>query len=225
MSSNTPIHVPLSQGAMVMIKLDGPGEAFKAVFVGMHVGQCLVVRLPPIPVALSQFAQGTGVAVRYLHHGAIYGFRSEILGRFTQGSLRFLFLAYPFDLERHSLRRDPRVFCCAPARALVGQEEFAGLVMDLGPGGARFKTLFHDDEQAPLVGLGDELGLAFILVGHADDLRAQCKVRSIKHGESVMEMGLQFMEIGEDTARKVAEFVEMVLPYTGDDTHEAGEQE
>ena len=59
----------------------------------------IILKLPNIQGMLKRFAKGSPIIMRYVHHGVVYGFCTEVLSAITAPS-PLIFIAYPQQCER-----------------------------------------------------------------------------------------------------------------------------
>lgn len=95
--------------------------------IGFKPGGYLVLEKPPGadavegPLALKD---GDSLVIRFLKDGSIFGFRTPVLSTLSF-PYKLLFVAYPVDVVKHSLRSSPRLQTHLPCYGVVGGRMFS----------------------------------------------------------------------------------------------------
>ena len=210
-SRGAPI-LPAEPGTQVVLGFKGQEDRIKCAWVGQQEDECLVLRLPLGAGSLLQVAAGESVTVRYLSQGTVYGFHTQVLGRYNYGPLRFLFLAYPSRVETHNLRTGQRVPCFLPASLDLEPDSLEGVVVDLGPGGVRFLHRLHPQEEGPpLVVLGQSAVLRCRLLGVEVVQNITCQVRNINLDQTRLLLGMAFKDPDQALIDRINDYIEGVI--------------
>ncbi len=205
----------LEPGLPLMLRADESAEQFRAYFVGLHEENCLVLRLPPNVGVGWQLGDGSLVTAKFLNLGAVYGFRSEILGKYFKAPLRFLFLSMPLHVEKVEIRKHFRVSCILPATVEAPGASTQGMVTDVGLGGMRFEC--HTREKAPSdIKEGDRVTLRCLMLGMAGVQEIPCLVRGVRQDSTRSSLGLGFDDLAPEILEAVRGYVNRVVRLTED---------
>lgn len=124
-------------GASVLMEFFGIKERMKCQFVGLSGTDFLVLRVPLTPGVRDRLREGNMLTFRYLHQGALVGFRSEII-HYMAAPFSLLFVSYPMEIQTQHLRGSQRVVCNFPAVVESGKRQIKGVISDISAGGCRF---------------------------------------------------------------------------------------
>ena len=183
----------------------------KSIFAGMQKDNCLMVRLPLGEGLGAKFNDGTLVTVRYLAGGQVVGFRSPVVGKYLKGPLRFLFLAYPQEVETQNLRQSARLPGYVPAQVLVEGRELEGMVTDIGKGGMRFLHRFDQEPpNPPQVAPGQSLLLRCALFGLTGPREMECLVRNFSSDGTCLQLGVEFRHLEPELREQIERYVDQV---------------
>lgn len=218
-SVQTPIeNLRLGPGTPVLVTTSGFSEQLKCLLVGLQEGKYLILRLPLMAGLDSQIPEGELITMRYLSQGMVFGFRSNIMGKYARGPLRFLFTSYPSQVESHNLRKAQRVPCYVPATLQLGKISLEGVILDVSTGGIRFHYVMGPDVKLPGIAVGQELTIKSALLGKEGVFDLPCRVANLIQDRDRLTMGMCFTrEKGEplDTIHsyvaKVLELIEDVM--------------
>lgn len=192
--------LPAEPGIPLMVKIAGVPDQLRCCLVGVEPGVSIIVRLPVSVGESWKLSENTNCVVRYLSDGTVYGFKTYLQGKYVRDPLRFLFLAFPYDLEVHNLRGSSRIACFLPSKLDLGQSSLDGVVLDIGAGGASFEYRIPPDSGSPpALYLGMEVTLICELWGMDGEQSIACQVRNFNVDDTTLSVGMAFGE-GNDTA-------------------------
>jgi len=204
-------------GTPMLIEPQGMGDRFKTEFVGMGKGQFIIVRLPRIPGVNEHLYVEKKVTVRYVLHGNVYGFESEVL--WTQAApFRLLFLRYPSTIEILNLRKCQRVDCYLPVKVGVGEQgsgqytEFEGMMLNLSCGGCQV-VVDSVDKQLPPLSVDDDAALEFHMMGATKSTRIVGRAKNLSFNKNRMYLGVMFDTIPDDVRHGIDNYVNSVAEY------------
>jgi c-di-GMP-binding flagellar brake protein YcgR len=210
-------------GTVLMIKITGVPEQLKCSLVGVEENSSLVVRLPLTVSETWKLSDQTGCVVRFLSQGTVYGFKSHILGKYVKDPLRFLFLAFPDDLEVHNLRNSQRITCHLPGSLKVGQKSLDGLIQDMGTGGISFvHKLASPEADVPSMHLEQKVILVCSLWGMQGEQQINCQVRNFNLDNDSLTVGMSFTGDNGEILDLIQEHVSRVQSLLLDEGHPAG---
>jgi c-di-GMP-binding flagellar brake protein YcgR len=120
---------------------------FWSSLVGFREGSYILIEMPEseIPVGLNApFSEQDVLTIRYVVDGTVVGFRAAVLGR-VRAPVALTVLAYPRQIQTHSLRRYPRLSCHLPCRARIGEHELArAMLRDVSEFGCQVRVAVAD---------------------------------------------------------------------------------
>jgi hypothetical protein len=203
--------LPAEPGTKLMLKLAGISEQIKCTLVGVEPGDSIIVRLPATVGESWKFSERRGCVVRFLSQGTVYGFNTYVQGKYVKEPLRFLFLAFPVNLEVHNLRGSQRIACHLPARLELGGENLEGVIVDIGAGGASFVyRMPHSKLEPPAIHLGKQVNLVCPLWGLPGEQVIDCQVRNFSLDLSILSMGMAFAQNHSKIIGHIKEYVARV---------------
>ncbi|MCC5869373.1 MAG: flagellar brake protein [Gammaproteobacteria bacterium] len=110
--------------------------------IGWKDHQYLLIETPEahLPLGITAaFSEDDSLTLRYMNDGMIIGFRTPVLGRMTK-PYPLTVVAYPNNVQTHSLRRHPRLNCYLPCRVQLGETEFSrAVIRDVSLNGCRIR--------------------------------------------------------------------------------------
>lgn len=120
---------------------------FWSTLVGFREGSYILMEMQEgeIPVGLNApFSEQDVLTIRYVADGTVVGFRTAVLGR-IRAPVALTVLAYPRQIQTHSLRRSPRMSCHLPCRARLGEHELArAMLRDVSEFGCQVRVAVED---------------------------------------------------------------------------------
>lgn len=204
------VRVSIEPGTKLMLDFPFGPKQMVSTLVGYQENNSLIVRLPLVAGIDNMAKESTPVTIKYLHHGTVYGFRTEVIGRYVRSPLRFLFLAYPLKVERHNLRKTTRINCYITATAELKDGPVEGVIVDLSPGGASFASYAVEGQPYPQVEIDDTVIVRGYVVGQEVLKELGCKVRSISQDDRRMLLGLAFVDTQSEMVSSIGDYVNKI---------------
>lgn len=207
----------ISLGTEVTIELEGVEERFKSRLIGVDGDRFLILRTP-ISIAAglmrATMSPGTGLIIRYLHHGTVWGFRSSVIQTMT-GRLGVFFVEYPAEVENYDLRSAKRVEARIPARLVAEDETIEGMIVDLSATGAR--VLFESD-QIKTEPPGPQCAVTLLTRFDTNDepSRLSCLVRSVHEDSARTSLGVQWQDPSPEVVAAISTYIDRVMSFAGE---------
>lgn len=207
----------ISLGTEVTIEIEGFEERFKSRMIGVDGDRFLILRMPvSIGAGLVQtnLNPGAGIIIRYLYHGTVWGFRSNVIETIG-GDLGVLFAVFPAEVENYDLRSAKRVEARIPARVLSGQDPIEGMIVDLSATGAR--VLFESSQirdVAPSPSSPVTLLARFDTNDEPTELK--CLVRSVQEDAVRTALGIQYQDPPPETVASISAYIDRVMSFAGE---------
>ncbi|MCB2186780.1 MAG: flagellar brake protein [Deltaproteobacteria bacterium] len=208
------VTLPITPGWPVTLELSEVKTPLRSTFVGQQEKECIILRLPAMEGAGFRFSDGAGAKMLFLNEGRVYGFQTNIVGKYVKGHLRYLFLTYPRRVETLNVRKHQRVSCLFPSLAKLPELELKGMVLDIAPGGLRF--VHHTagpDQEPPLIPIGEEAVVEVRLPGVEGVQHLVCDVRNLNQDKVRTELGFRFLRQDDAAVRCAQAYVEEVLSF------------
>ncbi len=180
---------------------------FKSFLIGMQLGEFLCLRMPPVPSADSRLAVNQTAVIRYLHDGAVYGFKTKILHLMFE-PFKLLFVSYPDEVERYDLRKSKRISCIIPCRIYHENGEFQAFIVDLSSGGCRINGQMETSAGLLNLEMGTEAVLDFTLCGQQENMMLNTVVVSSASDKKTVSLGLRYEEPDEETVQRIDSFID-----------------
>lgn len=202
----------LEVGTQLLIQVGGAGSRMKSLLVGAEVGCYLIVHTPRVAGIDASLYEGNPVILTFLRAGVVYGFRSHILNQIKTPA-RLLFLAYPESIERHELRKNPRIECNIPAHAEFA-EHSGGLkcvISDISMGGCRLGFIPQDEFCNSPIQMKESVKLSSELMGISQENSLKGEVRSVNGDLKRISLGIKFSNNQEATLLKIERYIQSVL--------------
>ncbi len=194
-------------GTPLQVQLEKMPDRFKSVLVGIDPGQYMIIRQPIADDAKAIFVPGKAVVIRFLHHGSVYGFQTEIIS-VVKVPAALLFIKYPAKIEDHNLRNYKRIDCYLPSHLQVGKMTFNSRIIDLSKGGCQVAIEISEMEGiSNPMDVDQQLNLSFSLPGLAGEINLEGVVKKILNDKNQIRIGMKFNEIDAKYKAKLYEFL------------------
>ena len=200
----------LDVGLIIFLEPKGGSKniRYKSTLVGWKKEGAIIIDTPFLNGAYVSLSFGCNCIVRYIYHGQAFGFETKVLKNINDPNFPLLFLAYPDEICKTSLREHARAQTYIPVkmeilidRQIVGLD---GHILDLSVGGCLLEIVTHDNLD---IKLGDEIKIFFSLPGPTDQIiEIQSVIRRIQTIQDNTKMGVQFINVSDDILTKIRSF-------------------
>lgn len=136
-------HFQAEVGTAVHLGIDGFDGRLKSSLEGILPDEYLILKLPQLDTYVGQprhFELESEILVRYVHRGAVWGFRSRVR-RVISTPVGLLVIDIPDRIESYDLRQEERVDCLLPGKIQLEKRSKNGAVVDLSQNGCRPWTI------------------------------------------------------------------------------------
>lgn len=167
------------------------GSEIAAQFLGRCDFEFLILRLIPVSGLTNRLIKGAVVTVRFVHHGAISFFTTELLG-FSRSPEVMAFLAFPRSIKTSPMRRNKRLACNVPIRVYMGNAAGNGFITDLSLGGCKLLMDVRGQVAARQLQQGDKLELIIPVEPESVGPRVAAEIKSLELEQYRLAAGLAF---------------------------------
>ncbi len=198
-------------GTHLQVQLGDLGKGMKiaGMLVGIIPEVCLMIQVPAIPGILDKLSGGSPVVARYVYAGNVYGFASAIL-TYTHKPAFIVFLAYPTSVETINLRKTKRMECILPAKLIILDKIFNGVILDISTGGCRL-CIEYDPVESPVIDVGNGIEVRFHLTGISEEQIIGGKTQNLKKDNRLAEIGLAFDRDETKVRDNIAAYIDAFL--------------
>lgn len=204
------VRINIELGGLVQLQIEGEDVRFKAILVGMECDKYLILRVAGLKGFKKTLAEGVETVGRYVHSGAVYGFRTIVLAC-IQYPMPLLFLAYPESVENINLRREERIDCVLPAEVLLGDIVVAGAILDISGNGCKLALKAADGADIPSRPLHSDIVIKAQFAPKSEFEKFTGKVRNIKMDNDRILLGIQFTDIPSETTKFLSTYIRSIL--------------
>lgn len=207
----------MAMGMDMLLKVEGREGDYKSKLVGIKQEECIIVSAPRSASFLDAARPGAGILVRYISEGSVFGFTTSVIGVISK-PVPLLFISHPLRLERHDLRKAPRVDCFIPCTVHTPTRSYSCHVVDLSEGGCRTNGPAAAEDPASDkyldIAAGDCVLLEMLLCEDRQRVIARCEVRTRQDSPELLTMGLNFQSMEPQCAQRLEHFVELARRYS-----------
>lgn len=207
-------HLQVDLGSALALRINGVEQRYEGKVVGLEPYSYIIVQSRLPQEVQSRLGMNPGVVVQLHTEGALYGFRTDVVNRVASPA-PILFLSFPASVERVVLRRDERLSVSLPANihGVYGNHEV--VVIDLTPSGCRMSAKI--DLKSPLrtAKSGDRVIMTCDL-GRGQVLTAPLVLRRLEENRGKLNIGAQFVDLTEETAKLVEGYVQKMQRFMGE---------
>ncbi len=198
-------------GAKLALDISGVDVKLASALVGYSKGKYVVTQLPSLvesskDMLFQYLYSGNTVIVRYLHSGAVFGFRCVII-KYLFSPFPLFFLTFPEKVESYNLRRHKRIPCLLPVSAHIDATSISGLMTDLSLSGCGV-TLTLMRKYQPAVAIDDEVQVACSLFGEDGQDSLNCQIKRVASDSGRIELGLKFTALPETTRKEIISYLQ-----------------
>ena len=212
-----PASIRIEPGVAVQLEFDGEGARYDAITVGLQADQYLILKLSGgrIP-QLNKLLSGSGVTVRYVFDGVVYGFHTTSIGTVASPE-RLIFVAIPRIVAERNLRAHRRYHCVLPVALGAGEEAIQGVALDLSSAGMRVRhtKAGEDSGQAckAMCSVDASIDVAITLPG-SEAVKCKAAVRTIIENDGFIDVGFEFEELDESSVSAITNFIDLIQPHS-----------
>jgi c-di-GMP-binding flagellar brake protein YcgR len=174
----------------------------------MERGVYLICSAPSIPGLYAKLRDHNQVIVRYVHKGAVYGFRCTLLGLMNE-PFRLIFLSYPDNIEVIKLRKNDRIPCMMPASVKLNGVTFKGLVRDLSMEGCGMAFSTTSEDRLSELSLPIEAALSLQILGSQITVGGEVVNVRKYHGKVIL--GSRFKNLSSDASNGIQTYIKTMI--------------
>jgi HD-GYP domain-containing protein (c-di-GMP phosphodiesterase class II)/c-di-GMP-binding flagellar brake protein YcgR len=201
-------------GTKVSLQYEVNGQRIRSTLVGMEQDDFLILRVSELLQYQDKLGKGMALIARYLHSGVAYGFMASIIG-VTISPLPLLFLSFPKNIERMSLRSEQRAVCLLPAAAEVREKSCLCMIADLSTKGCRLILKHSERAKLPRVLLDESISIRSQFPGNNETVVFKGKIKNFELAEGQTRMGIQFLDLPASTSQRLKIFIRSMLNLMG----------
>ncbi|SNS00561.1 protein YcgR [Humidesulfovibrio mexicanus] len=208
------VHLKLKLGNQLILRFLCVDKRYEAKVVGYepYAYSIAQVRLPQ--EVLAKLGQNPGVVAQLNAGGTLYGFKTEVVNKVNVPA-PLVFLSHPASVERLVLRRTERLDVTLPAKIHGAYGEHDVLLLDIAPSGCSFTARCTLKSPLREAKPGDRVVLHCDLAC-GQPLMAPIHLRRVAEHNGRVTMGGQFVDLTDDAAQVLAEYLERLQPLMGE---------
>jgi len=200
-------------GTEMQLEIPGLDSRLKLQLIGVLTGQYLIFNVPNKTlntIDKKHLAAGVGVNIRCVSRGSIFGFHATI-NSLNRSPKILLFLSYPKEIQRQSIRKNLRVKCLLPARLIQEKIDIHGTVADISRSGCNFQVKKESlsVEQIKLSQTGQEASFALSLPGVEGEKQLQATTKSTHIDHEKVQIGIEFKNVDDAVLKIIDNFITM----------------
>ncbi len=185
-------------GTILEMQIKGVTCRLKSEVFAIEEGKYLIIKMSPfqsLANVTKLVYEGTGITIRYIHRGTMFGFKSRIKHVMIDPA-KLIFIEYPEKIESQDLRTHKRLDCYLPANVRIEDNTIEGTVTDISKEGCQFtvKTV-NIGKSADLLQIDNEIGVSFQLPGVEKKLTTTGKQKNIKKDKDNVNIGILFSDM------------------------------
>ncbi|GAB7080257.1 flagellar brake protein [Megalodesulfovibrio paquesii] len=190
-------------GQELIMQFAGDPNRFRSQYFGCKQDAFIIVQMPGVPGIREKVVAGTGLVVRYMSRGKIYGFMCHPLTHALR-PCPMIFLSYPHSVETVNLRKTERVDVYLDAQVVAEQHTLSGLIVDLSEGGCGYTASRGACIGWPTLDPGNIVYLDFA-PGTQERHVIEAEVVSFKKDIDTLRMGLKFLYTEDSPVRQAVQ--------------------
>ncbi len=213
-----PVGVPLQ------IEIEGVTLRMRSTSAGYVANGYLIIRYPLTSISISTvLVKGRKITVRYIDHGTVFAFQSELIAVVDQNP-GLLLISYPSRIVQQSLRSAKRIECALPASVFGPDSESGaevllgnGVIVDIsGTGCACTVGRTLGGEAVSRLRIEDAVVVAFKLPGTEEDIRLDATVKRTQRDADNTTVGLRFKQMDNGLSARLKDFVTAIESFALD---------
>jgi hypothetical protein len=177
---------------------------------GASHSKFIILQQPALIENQNSILSGRQVILRYVYNGTVLGFKTNIIQTIV-APFRLIFVDYPEEIERYSLRTCERADVVIHAQFSIFDKVIRTVMKDLSCNGCR---MFVDavSIEGLVFNVGDQTGLlSFPTDIFEDVLNISCKIVRVRADKERTELGIEFDLSNQDTLDKITQYVDHIL--------------
>jgi hypothetical protein len=195
-------------GTELNIKIDGVSIPLKSEFVGMEMGEYLIITFPrPFQNIKHKLFRGNLITIKYIFNGKVYAFQAKLIDTIMSPK-KLLLIEYPNIIELHDLRSRKRLDCFIPTKIRQKNHEHKGAILDIDNRGCRWhtKVLMNASLLSTLV-VGQEITLVCQFPGIAGELEVIGKLKNTENINQETVLGIIFHKGSQKVQKVIAQYI------------------
>ncbi len=216
------VHLPITVGTEVQIELIKMNCRLKSELIGLEEGEFLILKLThcdPCGMLSSDKVSGSIILVRYMFHGAIYGFKTKVLNMIYRPE-RMIFVEYPTKIEEHNVRTEQRYDCVMQAECTSGEMTTELIITDISVKGCRciiLTTLIENKgELLKQINMDATIDMKVPIPSSEEFFNVNGTIRNINRDETEIIFGISFNDIPPDEKSKFDRLINILASITGE---------
>jgi len=197
-------------GTAVSLQRESTGNRIKAILIGIEHGKHLILSIPD-KGQFQELSRNLPLIVRYFHAGEACGFKSRVIETLSKPSFLAL-ITYPKNVEKLTLRSEPRIECFLPASLQVQGRTLKCVVIDLSLKGCKVR-MKATEGAAPLIMREKAVVLGPKLPGTNEVVHLQSTVRTVDKIDGGYLIGIQFGELSPMAADRWQSFINDIMEF------------
>ncbi len=188
--------IPLEIGSRVQLEFPHLDALFESVMVGMLQENYLIVTNPQPSSDMEDLVGGEQrVAIKYVHKGRAWMFKSQLLKAVDSPS-QLLFFEYPGAIHYHELRKTKRSSIFIPSTFHVDQQpELYGTLIDLSTSGGLCQIKHKNGIPLPQIDMNTSILLRCLLPGIKEEQQIHGRVRNMQIDPGETRIGIEFVNL------------------------------
>jgi c-di-GMP-binding flagellar brake protein YcgR len=196
-------------GTTLEIQIEKTDPRLTCELFAVEEGKFLIIKMSPfqsLQNATRLVHKGTSIAVRYMHEGTVFGFKSLIL-HFMVEPAKLIFIKYPDEIESYDLRVHKRIYCYLPANVRIADKAIEGTIIDISKEGCQFSVKNAKAENSLKLHVDNEISVSFQLPGVEKELIIAGEQKNIKKDRDSVSIGIKFSNMNIEVQEKLYDFL------------------
>jgi c-di-GMP-binding flagellar brake protein YcgR len=200
------VQLRVSLGKNVVIRVPGADCSYRGRIVGLDPYEYLIASVRMPARIREQLALGGEIIVKYIHQGAVYGFKTTTFNAITSPT-SLVFFAYPSSIEKVELRRDSRTKCNIDGMLRSEEGEYECMIVNISATGCRATVRAGTRDPIARLEVGDPL-VAIVNLGTEGTLKLPIVVRNIKREQGLHIIGAMFLDLNDIEEERIGTYLE-----------------
>lgn len=208
------VHLQLAMGQKIFVRLMCVDQRYEAHVIGVDPFSYFIVQLRLPQDTLTRLNRNPMAIVQLDAGGTLFGFRTSVINRISQPA-PLLFFSYPDTVERVVLRRNKRVRVSLPGQVHGAFGDHDVMVVDLAREGCRFSAKSNLNSPLRAAKTGERV-LLHCDLGGDKTFMGPVVLRRIEEQRGHISMGGQFVDLSDENAVLLLDYVKRVHSLLGD---------